>query len=318
VTNRLSVLFLGLMCAPGLTNAAVVCQTRGGNLKVRAVCRPRETLVDPVALGLQGPKGDTGAQGPKGDPGPARSSDCAPDSVKVGSLCVDKYEESVWDIPSVDGALVAKVTSGQATLVDLTAAGATERGLGGNFSCSGNEYPAGFPVTGNWTSPVYAVSIAGVTPSNCLSWFQAEQACRLAGKHLLTNQEWQAAAAGTPDPGTDDGVTDCNIGFVHATTLTGSRSGCVSLWGAYDMVGNLWEWVADWVTIDAAVHRTSWPPPFNDEISWGGDGSPIPAAPVRGGHWGSPNPGVFAVDESIDVLLSGQGGTVGFRCGRAP
>ena len=56
----------------------------------------------------------------------------------------------------------------------------------------------------------YAVSVAGVLPSTCLTWFQAEQACRLSGKRLITNQEWQAAAAGTPDPDdADDGTTTC-------------------------------------------------------------------------------------------------------------
>jgi len=70
-------------------------------------------------------------------------------------------------------------------------------------------FPATFPNTGNWKaeedskppSPgVFAASVAGVLPSTCLSWFQAEQACALSGKRLATNQEWQRAVAGTPDP----------------------------------------------------------------------------------------------------------------------
>src|SRR5262249_61364790 len=39
---------------------AVLCSTGGGTLKVRDACRPRETPVDPVALGLQGPPGPPG------------------------------------------------------------------------------------------------------------------------------------------------------------------------------------------------------------------------------------------------------------------
>jgi len=50
-----------------------------------------------------------------------------------------------------------------------------------------------------------------VLPSGCITWFQANQACLLSGKRLLTNREWQGAAASTPDPGTDNGTTDCNI-----------------------------------------------------------------------------------------------------------
>src|SRR5262249_41000155 len=32
-----------------------------------------------------------------------------------------------------------------------------------------------------------------------------------------------------------------------STVATGSRSSCVSADGAFDMVGNVWEWVAEWV-----------------------------------------------------------------------
>jgi hypothetical protein len=48
----------------------------------------------------------------------------------------------------------------------------------------------------------------------------------------------QRAAAGAPDPGTDDGGTDCNIGGLGAPLNTGARAKCASNWGTFDMVGN--------------------------------------------------------------------------------
>ena len=43
--------------------AAALCQKRSGALFVRDACKKRETIVDPVALGLVGPKGDAGPAG---------------------------------------------------------------------------------------------------------------------------------------------------------------------------------------------------------------------------------------------------------------
>ena len=177
---------------------------------------------------------------------------CRPDSVKVGNTCVDTYEASLWQIDPANTTLVRKVKTGRATLADLVGGGATQLSLS---ACSAMDVLTNFPRTGNWTpvpgsnppSPgFYAVSVAGVQPSRCITWFQANQACLLSGKRLLTNREWQGAAAGTPDPGAaDDGSTTC-VTTGTGVANTGSRSSCKSAWGAFDMIGNVDEWVGDW------------------------------------------------------------------------
>jgi hypothetical protein len=248
---------------------------------------------------------------------------CPPDSVKVGNVCIDTYEASVWQIPSSNTALVKLVQAGKATLANLTAGGATQ--LSPSQTCTPG-YGGTFPASGQWTplpgsnppSPeVYAVSIPGVHPSACITWFQAAQACRLAGKRLLTNLEWQDAAAGTPDPGTDNGTTDCNIAPTD-TVNTGSRSSCKSSWGVFDMVGNVEEWVADWAdlnTTGCTDATTAFGFPGGDDICFGGDGSPqVPGALLRGGHhFFGTGAGVFAV-RPVTPALSHF--VIGFRCAR--
>ncbi|TMB02876.1 MAG: hypothetical protein E6J70_06345 [Deltaproteobacteria bacterium] len=96
---------------------------------------------------------------------------------------------------------------------------------------------------------------AGRTARADVAWFQAEQACRLSGKRLLRNEEWQAAAAGTPDPGVNDDHTATCATNSDFAALTGARSSCISLWGAHDMAGNVWEWVAEW-TAPSGTART--------------------------------------------------------------
>ena len=226
-------------------------------------------------------------------------------------MCIDKYEASVWDIPAANTALVKKVQSGKATLADLTEGGATQ--VSPSPSCIPG-FPLTFPNTGNWTNPLYAVSVPGTLPSACVTWFQAEQTCRLAGKRLVTNQEWQATAAGTPDPGNTPGALDCNTNSAGPSN-TGSRTACVSKWGAFDMVGNVYEWVGDWG--DAATNCTNWSGTFGGDISCvGGDGSfNLPGALIRGGDWSDgASAGVFAVDGF--VVPSVAFSNIGFRCAR--
>ena len=231
---------------------------------------------------------------------------------------MDKYEASAWSIPAGSTSLIKRVQNGTATLADLMGGGAQQFGdasynTGG---CSSAVYPSTFPITGNWTAPLYAVSIPGVFPSTCVSWFQAEQLCRLSGKRLITNQEWQAAAAGTPDPGTDNGTTDCAI-LTGRPVNTGSRSACISNWGTMDMVGNVAERTADWG--DHAQGCTTWPSPFgNGDSSCVGDatatGPTLPGTWHRGGDWNrGALAGVFAMDQNDPTV---QNGGMGFRCAR--
>jgi formylglycine-generating enzyme required for sulfatase activity len=121
---------------------------------------------------------------------------------------------------------------------------------------------------------------------------------------------------GTPDPGTDDGTSDCNI-TTFAVAATGSRASCVSARGIFDMVGNLYEWVADWVPRSAACG--SWPadvsPTGDLQCFAGAETTGPPGVLVRGGDFSSgPHSGPFSI--------SGTGAPyslspiVGFRCAR--
>ena len=252
---------------------------------------------------------------------------CPADSVKVGNVCIDKYEASVWQIAPSNTGLVKLVQRGKATLADLTGGRATQLAPAGTCA-DPSDYGTKFPSDGNWTpvlgsdppSPgAYAGSLPGVQPSACITWFQANQACLLSGKRLLTNREWQGAAAGTPDPGNTPGPNDCNTNS-GGPSNTGSRRNCKSSWGVFDMIGNVTEWVADWA--DRFTARcTDWTAaaglPGGDLSCFGGDGSlgGLPGALLRGGPWDSGvNAGVFAVSAAGDPSLSFD--DIGFRCAR--
>jgi Sulfatase-modifying factor enzyme 1 len=296
---------------PGKVHACV--RKKGGRMRVVEVgskrgCKKKERALH---FDIAGPAGASGATGPAGAAGtPAWERACPPDSVRVGRACVDRFEGSLWTIPPGNAALVDQLKAGTAALADLTAGGGMQVGAGFGLA----PIPATFPHTGNWTAPVYAASVAGVLPTSGLSWSQAEQACALVDKQLATNQEWQRAAAGTPDPGTaDDGATTCVTSSANPAP-TGSRSACVSNWGAYDMVGNVNEWVADWD--EESSGGTNWPSAYGDDESGVGNGSSaLPAAWNRGGDWNAgTDAGIFSIRGAFN--LTEVSINTGFRCAR--
>jgi len=303
--------------AQNTTIYACVTKTTGA-LRVVATAGSCKNGESPLSWNIQGPIGPQGLQGQKGDKGdtgPAGSAfptSCPADSVLVGTTCVDTYEASVWEIPPGNTALIEAVKNGTATLADLQAGGFQRGATGDDYTCNNN---------GNDCTDLYAASVPGVTPSARLTWFQAQQFCRAAGKRLLTNAEWQSAAAGTPDPGTDNESTDCNISVPEAVTNTGSRSNCVSNAGAFDMVGNLREWVGDWMQSNSDSDGGA-----DSSANYGGDSifgideafpqtDRMPAALLRGGNFSAgESSGVFAL-WALDAP-SGSNVDFGFRCAR--
>jgi len=201
---------------------------------------------------------------------------CPDELVEVGSVCVDRYEASIWTAPS----------------------GGTQ--ITGAIPCAANGQDC--------KGKIFARSVAGVAPRAVITWFQAQQALVNSGKRLPTNAEWQAAVAGTPDS------TACNVS-TGSVANTGASAGCVSDWGANDMVGNLSEWVADWVPDSTTC--PGWGAFSDDSMCLSGASTSTqgPGAVFRGGNFGSgAAAGPFAVLASFQP--SEPSGVIGFRGAR--
>ena len=200
-------------------------------------------------------------------------------------------------------------------------------GTGSHYGVPSDNFPATFPDSGSFTAPLYACSVKGAKPSSYMTWFQAAMACELAGKRLCSNHEWQVAAQGTPDD-----TVSCNLG-TKLKEAAGARAKCASTWGAQDMVGNAWEWAAEWrhagkvdVNFKSATGATPWNSGYGDgwDGTWNLNGQAagsngykagLPAALARGGGWANPTAaGVYAL--ASNLAPSYRSSTTGARCCR--
>jgi preprotein translocase subunit YajC len=86
-----------------------------------------------------------------------------------------------------------------------------------------------------------------VIPQGNVSFQEAQELCKKKGKRLCTQDEWQWACSGlegyTYPYGWNRDDTKCNTDGAVTIERSGSRHNCVSKYGGYDMVGNIFEWV---------------------------------------------------------------------------
>lgn len=215
----------------------------------------------------------------------------ADEMVQAPTVCIDKYEASVWSQPNGGTQLVTEAQ------ID---AACPDNGQ----SCEGT---------------IFARSVQGVAPARDITWFQAMAALANSGKRLPTNAEWQQAVTGTPGNPPAPGSEDCNTDSA-AVEPAGERDGCKSDAGANDMIGNVSEWVADWdqqSTQGCASFSVN--TGFEgDRVCIGDDGGGVAAPLIRGGDFDDDDgAGAMMVDARVLPFQStALSLVVGFRGAR--
>ena len=175
---------------------------------------------------------------------------------EVGPLAGDGLDNNCDGLIDEPGGCMVQIP-GRPVWIDVY-----EATLFGASDCSGrrygenaDDYPPGFPdIDADPTSePLYACAVPDRVPSSHLTWYQARRACAAQGKRLCTKAEWAAACGGDfPEPQDFPYGDAFEPGVCADFTVnpdepidSGTLPACISPAGAFDMSGNLFEWVDD-------------------------------------------------------------------------
>ncbi len=175
--------------------------------------------------------------------------------------------------------------------------------------------------------PKSSVSGLSTHPVVHVSWNDSAAYCEWVGARLPSEAEWEKSARGVDGrtypwgEAAPDGkllnYADVNLDVDWAdksvddgnefTAPVGSYPTGVSPYGAYDMAGNVWEWVADWYA--DSYYQDS--PSDNPTGPTAGDGRTL-----RGGSWNN-EADFVRTSNRVWYAPVGPYGNLGFRCAKS-